>query len=56
LALDLSQARYNLGLASIVELTQAELQQTQADIEDTDARYGFRVTQIVLDYSIAVPK
>lgn len=56
LALDLSQARYNLGLASIVELTQAELQKTQADIEDTDARYRYRVSQIVLAYSMAAPK
>ena len=56
LALDLSQARYNLGLASIVELTQAELQKTQADIEDTDARYRYRVAQIVLAYNMAVPK
>jgi len=56
LALDLSQARYNLGLASIVELTQAELQKTQADIEDTDARYRYRVSQIVLAYNMAVPK
>jgi len=56
LALDLSQARYNLGLASIVELTQAELQDTQADIEDTDARYRYRVSQIVLAYSMATPK
>jgi outer membrane protein len=56
LALDLSQARYNLGLSSIVELTQAELQKTQADIEDTDAKYQYRVTQIVLAYSIAGPK
>src|SRR5262249_35467163 len=41
LALDLSQARYNLGLGSIVELTQAELQKTEADISDTEARYGY---------------
>jgi outer membrane protein len=56
LALDLSQARYKLGLGSIVELTQAELQKTEADIEDTDAKYQYRVTQIVLAYSMAVPK
>src|SRR5581483_10481833 len=33
LALNLSQTRYNLGLSSIVELSQAQLQQTQAEIE-----------------------
>jgi len=56
LALDLSLARYKIGLGSIVELTQAQLQKTQADIEDTDAKYQFRVTQIVLAYAMAVPK
>jgi hypothetical protein len=35
LALDLAQARYNLGLGSIVEFSQAELQKTEADIADT---------------------
>jgi len=56
LALDLSQARYNLGLGSIVELTQAELQKTEADIADTDARYQYRLTQLVLAYTVAAPK
>ncbi|HEV7217370.1 MAG: TolC family protein [Terriglobales bacterium] len=31
-ALDLAQTRYNLGLGSIVELSQGQLQQTQAEI------------------------
>ena len=56
LSLNLAQARYNLGLGSIVELTQAELQKTQADIEDTDAQYQYRLTQIVLAFTIATPK
>jgi outer membrane protein len=56
LALDLAQARYNLGLGSIVEFTQAELQKTAADIEDTDARYQYRLTQIVLAFTMAGPK
>src|SRR5262249_61296015 len=56
LALDLSQARYNLGLGSIVELTQAELQKTEADISDTEARYGYRMTQLVLGYAVAAPR
>ena len=37
LGLNLAQSRYNLGLGSIVELGQAELQKTEADIADTDA-------------------
>lgn len=56
LALDLSQARYNLGLGSIVELTQAELQKTEADIADANATYQYRLTQMVLAFTIAAPK
>ena len=56
LALDLAQSRYNLGLRSIVEFSQAELQKTEADIADTDARYQYRLTQIVLAYTTAAPK
>ncbi|MEO8736542.1 MAG: TolC family protein [Edaphobacter sp.] len=43
LALNLAQTRYQLGLSSIVELSQAQLQQTQAAISDANARsqYGF---------------
>jgi outer membrane protein len=56
LAFDLAQARYNLGLGSIVEFSQADLQKTEADIADTDARYQYRLTQIVLAYTISMPK
>jgi outer membrane protein len=52
LALGLAQSRYDLGLSSIVEFSQAELQKTEADITDTDARYQYRLTQIVLAYTI----
>jgi outer membrane protein len=56
LSLDLAQSRYNLGLGSIVEFSQAELQKTEAAIADTDAKYQYRLTQIVLAYTIAAPK
>lgn len=56
LALDLAQQRYSLGLGSIVEFSQAELGKTEADIADTDAAYQYRLTQIVLAYTIATPK
>jgi outer membrane protein len=56
LALELAQARYNLGLGSIVEFSQAELGKTEADIADTDAEYQYRLTQIVLAYTISAPK
>ena len=50
LALNLSQARYKLGLGSIVELSQAQLQQTQAQISDVGARYDYRLALAVLRY------
>jgi outer membrane protein len=56
LALDLAQSRYDLGLSSIVEFSQAELQKTESDITDTDARYQYRLTQIVLAYTIGSTK
>jgi outer membrane protein len=56
LSLDLAQARYNLGLGSIVEFTQAELQATEAEIADTDARYQYRLTQLVLAYTAGAVK
>ena len=56
LALDLAQQRYNLGLSSIVEFSQAELGKTEADITDTDARYRYRLAQIVLAYTVGAPK
>jgi len=52
LALELAQARYKLGLSSIVEFSQAELQKTDADLQDTDARYQYRLTQIMLAYQM----
>ena len=56
LALDLAQQRYNLGLSSIVEFSQAELAKTEADIADTDAKYRYRLTQIVLAYAISAAR
>jgi outer membrane protein len=56
LSLNLAQSRYNLGLGSIVEFGQAELQKTEADIADTDAQYQYRLTRLVLAYTIGAPK
>jgi outer membrane protein len=56
LALDLAQQRYKLGLSSIVEFSQAELGKTEADIADTDARYQYRLTQMVLAYATGAPR
>jgi outer membrane protein len=56
LALDLAQQRYNLGLSSIVEFSQAQLGKTEADITDTDARYRYRLSQIILAYTVGAPR
>jgi len=50
LALDLAQTRYKLGLSSIVELSQAQLQQTQAEIGNAQAGYEYRLALLVLRY------
>ena len=50
LALNLAQSRYNLGLGSIVELSQAQLQLTQAQISNAQAGYDCRLSLAVLQY------
>jgi outer membrane protein len=50
LAFDLAQTRYRLGLSSIVELSQAQLQQTQAQISNAQAAYDYRLALAVLQY------
>jgi outer membrane protein len=52
LALDLAQGRYNLGLSSIVELTQAQLNVTRAEIEDLSAKYDYQYDSAALQYAI----
>ena len=52
LALDLAQSRYDLGLSSIVELSQAQLNLTSAQIESARARYDYQSLRAVLEYQI----
>jgi outer membrane protein len=49
-ALDFAQTRYNLGLGSMVELSQAQLQETQAEISEPQAGYSYRLALAVLRY------
>jgi outer membrane protein len=49
-AFDLAQARYNLGLGSIVELTQAQLNKTGAEIGQATARYDYQMRVTALRY------
>ena len=55
LAADLSQTRYALGLGSIVELSQAQLQQTEAQIQFAAAKYQYQIAQALLRFQIAGP-
>jgi outer membrane protein len=50
-ALALAQTRYKLGLSSIVELSQAQLQSTQAAVAAVNARYDYLLSLRSLDYA-----
>ncbi len=54
LALDLAQGRYNLGLSSIVELSQAQLNLTTAEIENLNAKYDYQTQNAALQYTIGL--
>jgi hypothetical protein len=41
-----------LGLSSIVELSQAQFQQTDAAISNTNTQYQYRLALATLDYEI----
>jgi outer membrane protein len=54
LGLTLAQQRYQLGLGSIVELSQAQLQQTDAAIGYVNAQYQYRLALSTLNFEIGV--
>jgi outer membrane protein len=49
-ALTLADARYRLGSVSIIELSQAQLGKTQADIDYASARYEYQISRAMLDF------
>jgi outer membrane protein len=49
-AFDLAQERYKVGASSIVELSQAQLSQTEAQIAQAKAKYDYRVRSAILSY------
>jgi len=51
-ALDLAQQRYKLGLSSIIELSQAQLNMTQAEITQASAKYDYETAISMLNYQI----
>jgi outer membrane protein len=51
-AFTLAEARYRNGISSIVELSEAQLNLTQAQITEANARYGVLTQQANLSYQI----
>jgi len=54
LAMQLAQGRYDLSLASIVELTQAQLNVTSAEIENLNAKYDYQTQYAALQFTIGL--
>jgi outer membrane protein len=54
LAMDLAQSRYDLGLSSIVELGQAQLNKTSAEIQNLTSRYEFQIQSAVLKFQVGL--
>jgi outer membrane protein len=54
LSLSLAQQRYQLGLGSIVELSQAQLQQTDAAIGYVNVQYQYRLALSTLNFEVGV--
>lgn len=52
-AFDLAQTRYQIGLSSIVELSQAQLAQTAAQIDFANARYTYQGSLAAIRYQTA---
>jgi outer membrane protein len=48
----LAQARYKLGTSSIVELIQAQLNYTEAQLQATSARYDYQSGRALLQFSV----
>ncbi|MGB8356196.1 MAG: TolC family protein [Chthoniobacteraceae bacterium] len=55
-ALELAQSRYKLGLNSIIELSQAQLNATQAEIGYASAKYEYQVDRVKLEFDTGALK
>ncbi len=51
-AVELAQERYNLGLSSFVELSQAQLNLTAAEIRNAVARYDYQLLRSAIDFQL----
>lgn len=52
MALELAQARYELGLSSIVELSQAQIARTNAEIQKSNAMFDYQFQRAIVGYHI----
>lgn len=52
LALQLAKSRYQLGLSSIIELSQAQLNETQAEIDQATAKYQCQISMDDLSFQL----
>jgi outer membrane protein len=51
-AFDLASARYKVGSSSIVELSQSQLNQTEAEIAQARAKYEFQTRKSILNFQL----
>ena len=51
-AFELAQARYKVGSSSIVELSQAQLNQTTAEIAEAKAKYEYQTRESILNFEL----
>ena len=51
-ALDLAQTRYELGLSSVVELSQAQLGKLQAEIQNATATFDYQVQHSLVEFHV----
>jgi outer membrane protein len=51
-AYELAELRYRLGSSSIVELSQAQLNKTEAEIAQASAKYEYEIQRAILEYEI----
>src|SRR5439155_25830949 len=49
-AYNLAEAKYNVGMTSVVEFSQAQLAKLQAQINHTTATYEYQINRLVLDF------
>jgi outer membrane protein len=55
-AFELAQARYKVGSSSIVELSQAQLNETEAEIAQSKAKYEFQIRNSILSFQLGLLK